>query len=548
MEESPTQVIKFLQGKHFLHKTVLPDRCLDLFLTLHNRFHTQLLTLIQEKEVMLRQFDQGLIPLKPPSPSDKDAHPWQCEPYPINLQRRQVEITAPPLRKQVVNALNAGADVFMADFDDALSPTWPNVLGGHYNLIKAIRRNLRFYDTDKRKEYAVMEINSQIFIQPRSLGREEGHMLVEGLPVSATLFDLAVYAFHNYVNLTEKLGQNCYFYIPKVDTLEEANFWNEMLSFLEQQLKAPANSFKITFVVESVLALSQLEEIVFALKERLVGLNTGRWNYIGSVVKRFRNFPSSQIEARHSLSNEASFLQAFQSQILNIAHKRGIHAIGGTSSFVPRENQPKLTEYAISQVISEKTKEAELGFDGAWVVHPLLVQPVAQCFAEIITHGQHQKDRLLDEFECDTVDQLFPFINFRAGELLTDDFIIDKEEVKNAARVCLIYYFHWLKGTGAFSFDNLMEVASTVEICRAQLWIWGNQRQRMKEGEQPPVNLEQEVMNEIIGKETGKISTHDKLTLLQAKNLLKNLTRMKELPESFLELAYPILDKHQAKL
>ena len=227
-----------------------------------------------------------------------------------------VEITAPPSRKQVVNALNAGADCFMADFEDALSPTWANVLGGHYNLMKAIKKNLRFYDQERRKEYSVLEISSQIFVRPRSLPREETNMLVDGVPISAALFDVTVYAFNNLANLRDNLRQNCYFYLPKIEFMEEAAFWNEILSFLEEKLGVPQFSFKVSVIVESVVAVAQLDEIVFALKERIVGLNAGRWNYIGSILKRYREQPSCQLDSRHQIRSDATFLNLFNQHVV----------------------------------------------------------------------------------------------------------------------------------------------------------------------------------------------------------------------------------------
>jgi len=293
---------------------------------------------------------------------------------PPNLQKRHVEITAPPFKKEIVNAVNSGANVFMADFEDAFSPTWPNVLMGHHNLLKAIRQSLRFYDPERRKEYSLDSFDSQIFIRPRSLQKEESHIWIDGLSLSASMFDVAVYAFNNAQYLSENYGSTCYFYLPKIDFMEDAQLWDKILGYIEREIGVEENSFKVTVIVESVSALFELDEIIFILRKRIVGLNAGRWNYLASLAKRFKFDPSSQLQPRNDIETNEPYLQAFNQQIVHVAHKRGLHAIGGASNFTARFYFPKATKTALEKVKEEKFAEAHSGFDGSWVVHPMLVE------------------------------------------------------------------------------------------------------------------------------------------------------------------------------
>ncbi|CDW81162.1 malate synthase [Stylonychia lemnae] len=535
------QIIKFTQ-KHFLLKNVLPMECLDLLLTMHNMFSVERNNILLQTQHSLSRFDtDGSLRQRLETHAIR-KHRWVARSYPQNLQKRQVEITAPPNKKEVVNALNSGADVFMADFEDALSPTWPNILGGHYNMMKAIKRNLRFYEPSKSKEYQVLNINSQVMIRPRSLAKEEAHLLVDGTPISATIFDLTVYAYLNHQTLQD-LGQSCYFYLPKINNMEEAIFWNQMLIYLEKQLLVPTNTFKVTVIVETVTAMLELEEIIFAFKHRIVGVNTGRWNYIFSIVKRFQHFQNSFIDSRHKISMEDKFMNNFNRYVVHIAHKRGIHVIGGASNYVPREHFPKATIQAKAQIVKEKREEANEGFDGSWVIHPVLVETAQKIFSMVVSNSPNQKQKFEEDEYRQTFDEIFAFVNSKCAEKY--DLQVEKVDILKSIRVCIIYYFNWLKGIGAVAFENLMEDAATTEICRAQLWVWLHNRATITEKNK---QLTPERLMKYIDKESSRIKTHDKLTHFQAKSLLKILLKQTTMIESFMEIAYPLLDKHQAKL
>eukprot|EP00347_Sterkiella_histriomuscorum_P014713 403359836 len=536
------QIVKFTQ-KHFLLKNVLPVECLDLLLSMHNKFQIERNNILQQTQKYLSNFDKDLSLRLRPEMHAIRAHKWIARAYPENLQKRMVEITAPPNKKEVVNALNSSADVFMADFEDALSPIWPNILGGHYNLMKAIKKNLRFYDPQKSKEYHVQHIHSQIMIRPRSLFKEESHLLIDNAAISASIFDITVYAYHNHKILKEQLNQTCNFYLPKIKNIEEAIFWNQMLMYLEKQLGVQTNTFKVTVIIESVTALLEIEEIIFAFKHRIIGVNTGRWNYLFSVVKRFQLSPNSFIDSRNKINMEDQFMFNFNRYVVHIAHKRGIHAIAGASNYVPREHFPKATLQARQQLVREKKEEANEGFDGSWVTHPMLVETAQKCFSMVIRNAPNQKQKFEEEEFKLSFDQIFAFINSKVGAHRVIS--VQKADILKSIRVCIIYYFNWLKGIGAVAFENLMEDAATTEICRAQLWIWVQNRVTVADKEK---QLTLERLLKYIDKESGRIKTHDKLTHFQAKSLLKTLIKQPTLVESFMEIAYPLLDKHQAKL
>jgi malate synthase len=419
--------------------------------------------LLQKRETRQREIDAGRMPKFLPETEAVRQSDWRVAPTPPDLQKRWVEITGPTDRKMLINALNSGADVFMADFEDANSPTWSNMIEGQDNLRDAVEGTISFTSPDG-KQYELNDTAATLLVRPRGWHLEEKHFLVDGRPVSAALFDFGLYFFHNAQKLIDK-GSGPYFYLPKLESHLEAHLWNDAFVLAQDALDIPQGSIRATVLIETVLAAFEMEEILYELREHSAGLNAGRWDYIFSVIKKFRGRADFLLPDRAQITMTVPFMRAYTELMVRTCHKRGAHAIGGMAAFIPSRRDPEVNEAALAKVREDKERESADGCDGTWVAHPDLV-PVAQDIFERALAGRpHQKERLRQD------------VHVSAGELI--DFSMEKGEISESGlrtniSVSLLYLESWLRGVGAAAIYNLMEDTATAEISRAQIWQWIN--------------------------------------------------------------------------
>jgi malate synthase len=381
---------------------------------------------------------------------------WKVAPPPADLLDRRVEITGPVDRKMMINALNSGARLFMADFEDACSPTWQNVVEGQRNLIDAVRRTISLETPEK--SYRLQDETATLVVRPRGWHLRERHVLVDGEPVSASLFDFGLACFHNARELLER-GSGPYFYLPKLESHLEARLWNDAFELAEQELGLPRAAIRATVLIETILAAFEMDEILWELRERSAGLNAGRWDYIFSVIKKL----DAVLPDRAQVTMAVPFMRAYTELLVATCHRRGAHAIGGMAAFIPSRRDPAINEVALAKVTEDKVRESGDGFDGTWVAHPDLVPVATEVFDSVLGDRPNQVERLRED------------VNVSAAQLLDFDVPggeITDEGLRANVSVGLRYLDSWLNGVGAAAIDNLMEDVATAEISRAQVWSW----------------------------------------------------------------------------
>ena len=397
---------------------------------------------------------------------------WKVAPAPADLEDRRVEITGPVDRKMMINALNSGANVFMADFEDALAPTWRNVVEGQANVQDAVRGTLAYTHPDGR-EYRLDERVATLVVRPRGWHLVERHVEVDGDPVAASLFDFGLHFFHNARALLDR-GSGPYYYLPKLEGHREARLWNDVFIFAQEALGIPRGTIRATVLIEHILAAFEMEEILWELREHASGLNAGRWDYIFSVIKTFRSSEAFVLPDRAEVTMEVPFMRAYTDLLVRTCHRRGAHAIGGMAAFVPSRRDPRVNEIAIARVREDKVREVGDGFDGTWVAHPDLVPVARDVFDAVLGERPHQKERLRDDVHVEAADLLDVRI---PGARVT------REGAASNVRVAIEYLAAWLGGQGAVAIRNLMEDAATAEIARAQLWQWRHHGAGLDDGE-----------------------------------------------------------------
>jgi malate synthase len=388
------------------------------------------------------------------------AGDWRIDPVPDALADRRCEITGPVERKMMINALNSGARVFMADFEDASSPTWSNVVEGQANCYDAVRRTISL-DTGE-KSYRLNEQTAELFVRPRGWHLPEKHLLLEGKAVSGSLTDFGLYMFWNARELLER-GRGPWFYLPKLESHLEARLWNDVFAFSEETLGIPRGSVKATVLIETILAAFEMDEILYELREHSAGLNAGRWDYIFSVIKKFRDRESMVLPDRAQVTMTVPFMRAYTELLVSTCHRRGAHAIGGMAAFIPSRRDPAVNEVALERVTEDKVREASDGFDGTWVAHPDLVPVATAVFDEVLADRPNQLARARDDVQV-TAEMLLD-TRIEGGE-------ITEEGVRTNVAVGVEYLESWLRGVGAAALYNLMEDAATAEISRSQIWQW----------------------------------------------------------------------------
>jgi malate synthase len=439
---------------------VLSPDALAFVAELHRRFDATRRALLAARVERQARLDAGELPDFLPETREVREGDWRVAAVPPDLQDRRVEITGPVDRKMVINALNSGARCFMADFEDANSPTWRNCVEGQANLTDAIERTIEL-DTGE-KTYRLGDDPAVLIVRPRGWHLPERHVLVDGEPVAGSLFDFGLHLFRNGRRLLDR-GSGPYLYLPKLESHLEARLWNDVFDFTEEHLELPPGSIKATVLIETILAAFEMEEILYELRDHSAGLNAGRWDYIFSVIKKFRHRPEFVLPDRAQVTMTVPFMRAYTELLVKTCHRRGAHAMGGMAAFIPSRRDPEVNEVALAKVREDKEREAGSGFDGTWVAHPDLVPVAMEEFDMVLDERPNQVERLREEVDVAAADLLD--VRVPEGEI-TD------EGVHANASVGLRYLESWLRGTGAAAIDNLMEDTATAEISRSQIWQW----------------------------------------------------------------------------
>jgi malate synthase len=438
---------------------ILTPEAEDFLRALDERFDTRRLDLIEARKNREREFDEGTMPrfLEETRPL-REAH-WTVAPIPPDLHDRRVEITGPTDRKMIINALNSGAKVFMADFEDSNAPTWNNCIEGQVNLRDANLRTIAFRSAEG-KLYELGPDPAVLFVRPRGWHMVEKHFRVRGSPISASLFDFGLYFFHNYKILLDR-GTAPYFYLPKLESHLEARLWNDVFLFAQEFVGLPRGTIRATVLIENISAAFEMDEILHELREHSAGLNCGRWDYIFSFIKKFRNRPEFMLPERGVVTMEQPFLRSYVELLIHTCHKRGIHAMGGMAAQIPIRNNPTANDEAMERVRQDKLREVRAGHDGTWVAHPGLV-PVAKAVFDEYMKGSNQIERPATLTSHIAEQNL---LEVPKGQLTKTGFVRNID-------VALRYLESWLRGNGCVPIYNLMEDAATAEISRAQLWQW----------------------------------------------------------------------------
>ncbi|HJQ78020.1 MAG TPA: malate synthase A [Acidimicrobiia bacterium] len=442
-----------------IERTILTPDAVAFLIDLENEFCWRRGQLLERRQNRQRLLDRGDRPEFLDATAYVRDGDWSIPPVPRDLTDRRVEITGPVDRKMMINALNSGANVFMADFEDATSPTWENLLEGQHNLVDAYERTLELDTGEKR--YTLADEVATLVVRPRGWHLSEKHFLVDGRPMSASLFDFGLYMFHGG-RAALASGTAPFLYLPKLESHLEARLWNDVFIWAQDRLDIERGTIKATVLIENILAAFEMDEIIYELREHAAGLNAGRWDYIFSVIKKFRNDPAFVLPDRARVTMTVPFMHAYTELLVKTCHRRGAHAIGGMAAFIPNRRDPEVTEQAVAAVAEDKRREAEAGCDGTWVAHPDLVPVAREEFDRVLGDRPNQLDRSRDDVDVD------------ADDLLDLDFPgeVTSEGIDTNVSVGIRYLASWLSGTGAAAIDNLMEDAATAEISRSQIWQW----------------------------------------------------------------------------
>ena len=449
-------------SKHPAADAVLTAAAVDFLATLHRRFEDTRRDLLNERVERQACFDAGERPDFLPETAAIREGQWHALPAPDALRDRRVEITGPAERKMMINALNSGAKVFMADLEDSSAPTWGNVIGSQINLADAVRGTIELTTDDKLYRLRPRHELATLVVRPRGWQLVEKHFEVDGEPISASLFDFGLYAFHNALETIER-GSGPYYYLPKLEGHLEARLWNEVMAFTEDALGLEAGAIRATVLIETITAAFEMDEIIYELRERICGLNAGRWDYIFSVAKRFHSDPAFVLPDRALVTMTTPFMRAYTELLVKTCHRRGTHAIGGMSAFIPNRRNPEVTEAALAKVGEDKHREATDGFDGTWVAHPDLVPTARAEFDAVLGTLPNQLARQRPEVQVSPADLLT--VSHPDGGITLSGLATNID-------VGIRYITSWLSGVGAAAIHDLMEDAATAEICRAQVWQW----------------------------------------------------------------------------
>jgi malate synthase len=467
---------------------ILTPEALNFVAKLHRQFEARRQELLARRAARQREFDSGRLPDFLPETRQVRENDWKIAAQPKDMLDRRVEITGPTDRKMVINALNSGASTFMADFEDANCPTWHNVLDGQINLRDAVRRSISFEQGGKH--YQLKDKTAVIIPRPRGWHLDEKHVLVDGKPISGSIFDFALFFFHNAKELLAR-GSGPYFYLPKMESHLEARLWNDVFVAAQQELGIPRGSIRATALIETVVAAFEMDEILYELREHSAGLNIGRWDYIFSCIKKFRAKPGFCLADRSQVTMLAPFMRAYALLLVKTCHRRGAPAMGGMAAQIPIKNDPAANEAALEKVRQDKLREVTDGCDGTWVAHPGLV-PIAK---EIFDQHMPQPNQY---------DRQRPDVNVTAKDLLNfqPEKPITETGLRNNISVGIQYLGAWLAGNGCVPVFNLMEDAATAEISRSQIWQWMRSPKGVLEDGR---KVTPELFKKLLGEELAKV-------------------------------------------
>ncbi|MER7749559.1 malate synthase A [Streptomyces bacillaris] len=469
---------------------VLTDAALAFVAELHRQFtprRNELLARRGERRAEIAR--TSTLDFLPETAAVRADDSWKVAPAPAALNDRRVEITGPTDRKMTINALNSGAKVWLADFEDASAPTWENVVLGQLNLTDAYERRIDFTDPKSGKSYALKPADelATVVMRPRGWHLEERHLQLDGVSVPGALVDFGLYFFHNAQRLID-LGKGPYFYLPKTESHLEARLWNDIFVFAQEYVGIPQGTVRATVLIETITAAYEMEEILYELRDHAAGLNAGRWDYLFSIVKNFRDGGAKFVlPDRNAVTMTAPFMRAYTELLVRTCHKRGAHAIGGMAAFIPSRRDAEVNKVAFEKVKADKDREANDGFDGSWVAHPDLVPIALASFDAVLGEKPNQKDRLRED------------VSVAAGDLIAIDTLDAKptyDGLRNAVAVGIRYIEAWLRGLGAVAIFNLMEDAATAEISRSQIWQWINADVVFENGEHATAELARKVAAE----------------------------------------------------
>lgn len=486
--------VKILPELKEEYKKVLTPEAMLFVADLHRKFNGTRKGLLSNRRKIQEDIDSGIMPnFLEKTKAIREDSSWIVADTPSDLQDRRVEITGPVERKMMINALNSGANVFMADFEDSNSPTWDNTISGQINLSDAINKTISFSNPDG-KEYKLNEKTATLLVRPRGWHLVEKNILVDEEEMSASIFDFGLYFFHNVKNLLEK-RTGPYFYLPKMENHQEARLWNDIFVSAQKALNIPVGTIKVTVLLETILASFEIEEILYELRDHIVGINAGRWDYIFSIIKKFRNQKDFCLPDRSQITMNVPFMKAYCDILVKTCHKRNAHAIGGMSAFIPSRKDAKVNEIAMANVKEDKLREVNAGFDGTWVAHPDLVSVAKEIFDQKLGDNPNQKDELRE----DVIVESKQLIDFNL-----DNSKVTENGVRNNINVTIQYMASWLSGIGAVAIHNLMEDAATAEISRSQLWQWLHNGNVLLDGEQ---KFTQDLFNKLLLDEAEKIKS-----------------------------------------
>jgi malate synthase len=506
---------------------ILTDDALNFLLELHQHFDQERKELLAARVQREARLDKGEVPQFLAETESVRNGEWVVASCPADLQDRRVEITGPVDAKMIINALNCGANVFMADFEDANAPSWTNCVEGQINLKAAVRKELSF-SSPEGKSYKLGDKLATLVVRPRGWHLEEKHVTIDGTPISASLFDFGLYFLHN-AHEALKRGSGPYYYIPKLESHLEARLWAKVFKFAEEKLNVPAGSIRCTVLIETILAAFEMDEILYELKDYIAALNAGRWEYMFSMIKKLKNHPNFMLPDRAQVTMNVPFMRAYCDLLVKTCHRRKAHAMGGMAAFIPSRRDKELNDRAMAKVHEDKQREAGQGFDGTWVAHPDLVPVAKEEFDKVLGSNPNQKSVMRSEVSV-TGEQLLN-ATVDGGKITEAGFV-------NNISVAIQYMDNWLRGIGAAAIYNLMEDAATAEISRAQIWLWLTRGAKLDDGRTITSDLYKQLRDEELArlKETGANR------LDEAAQLLDKLVLTPEFIEFLTLPAYDLLD------
>ncbi len=510
---------------------ILSEEALTLVATLEQQFGERRRQAILARENFQKELDDGKAPDFLPETEDVRSGVWTVRPAPSTLLDRRIEITGPVDRKMVINALNSGANAFMADFEDSSTPTWENLINGQVNMRDAVLGTIEYTNPSNGKEYKLNAETSVLMVRPRGLHMEEAHVLAGGKPVSGSFFDFAVFL----VNCAKKQVENGvgpYFYLPKLEHHLEARLWNDVIAFCEDELGLPRGTVRVTVLIETITAAFQMDEILFELKDHIVGLNCGRWDYIFNFIKRFAKNSDFVLPERGQVGMDKHFLSSYSQLLIQTCHKRGAHAMGGMAAQIPIKGDDAANAAAIAKVKADKEREAGNGHDGTWVAHPALIPVAKAVFDEKMPLANQ-----LDNARADVAVTAEDLLKVPAGD-------ITEAGLRGNVNIGLLYIAAWLDGMGCVPIHNLMEDAATAEISRTQLWQWRTHGAKLTDGRV----IDADMLKNVIAEEVSLLEGQQFIgagKLAAAADLFSDLVLSEILAEFLTDPAYALVLEYE---